>query len=160
MSFRRDLFTAVGGFDSGIGRLGKDAAGCEETEFSIRAAHAHPGSRILLEPRAVCSHAVGPDRVTRQYFRRRCTAEGRSKALITTLAGADAALSSERTYVLRTLPAGVHRGLLDALRGDLSGAARAWSILEGTALTATGYLLMRWRLRRRGAARRLRTRLR
>jgi glycosyltransferase involved in cell wall biosynthesis len=150
MSFRRDVLTDIGGFDTDIGRLGADAAGCEETELSIRAAERHPGRRILLEPSAVVDHVVTPDRVTRRYFRRRCAAEGRSKALVSTLAGPDAALSSERDYVRRTLPAGVARGLRDAVAGDPSGAARAWAILEGTALTAVNYLLARRRLSRRG----------
>jgi glucosyl-dolichyl phosphate glucuronosyltransferase len=149
MSFRRALFDAVGGFDTGTGRVGKDAAGCEETEFSIRACQVTPGGRIVLEPAAVCHHAVTPDRLTRRYFRRRCAAEGRSKAIVSTLTGADAALSSEHAYVRRTLPAGVLRGLRDAVTGDPGGAARAWAIIEGTTVTAVSYLLMRRRIRRR-----------
>jgi GT2 family glycosyltransferase len=151
MSFRRDVLTGIGGFDTDIGRLGADAAGCEETELSIRAAGRRPGGRILLEPSAVVDHVVTPDRVTRRYFRRRCAAEGRSKALVSSLAGADAALASERDYVRRTLPAGVARGLRDAVTGDRSGLARAWAILEGTALTAVSYALARRRLSRRPA---------
>ncbi len=149
MSFRRTVFDAVGGFDTGTGRVGQDAAGCEETEFSIRATQVTPGARIVLEPSAVCWHAVPPERLTRRYFRRRCAAEGRSKAVVSTLTGADAALSSEQAYVRRTLPAGILRGLRDAVTGDVSGLARAWSIVEGTAVTAISYLLTRRRLRRR-----------
>ena len=153
MSFRRAVFDVVGGFDTGTGRVGADAAGCEETEFSIRACRVTPGARIVLEPAAVCHHAVTADRVTRRYFRRRCAAEGRSKAVVSTLTGADAALSSESAYVRRTLPAGVLRGLRDAAAGDLGGAARAWAILEGTTVTAVNYLLMRRRIRGRAADR-------
>ena len=149
MSFRRDVFTGVGGFDEAMGRLGKDAAGCEETEFAIRARAADPGARIVLEPDAACRHNVSPDRVTRAYFRRRCRAEGRSKALVSTLAGAEAALETERTYVTRTLPRGVLRGLRGLVTGDAAGAARAWAIVEGTALTAGSYALARLRQRRR-----------
>jgi len=148
MSFRRALFDAVGGFDTGTGRVGGDAAGCEETEFSIRPCQGTPGARILLEPGAVCHHAVTPDRLTRRYFRRRCAAEGRSKAVVSTLTGADAALSSEHAYVRRTLPAGVLRGLRDAVTGDPTGLARAGAIVEGATVTAVSYLRMRRRLRR------------
>ncbi len=140
MSFRRDVFSAVGSFDPAVGRFGADAAGCEETEFSIRARRGFPQSRILLEPDAVCHHIVGPERVTRAYFRRRCRAEGRSKALVSRLAGADAALESERTYVRSVLPRGVLRGLSDLARGDRSGAARAVAIVEGLTLTVFSYL--------------------
>lgn len=146
MSFRRDVFATVGPFDAGIGRIGRDAAGCEETEFSIRARRGRPELRILLEPAAVCHHAVTPDRVTRAYFRRRCRAEGRSKALVSRLAGADAALSSEREYVRKTLPRGVVRGLGEGVRGDVQGLARASTIVEGLALTASSYLATRLRL--------------
>jgi GT2 family glycosyltransferase len=148
MSFRREVFAAAGEFEPDMGRLGKDAAGCEETEFSIRARRAVPGGRILLQPSAACRHSVPGDRLTRRYFRRRCRAEGRSKAVVSRLAGAESALESERVYVRRTLPRGVLAGLRDVLRGDLSGAARAEAIAEGALLTATSYMLARLRQRR------------
>jgi len=151
MSFRRDVFTAVGGFDSSVGRLGKDAGGCEETEFAIRARRHRPTGRILVEPSAVCRHAVTPDRVTSAYFRRRCRGEGRSKAIISGLTDGGSALSSERVYVLRTLPGGILRGVRDLLRGDRAGAARAWRIVEGTILTTASYIAMRVRVLRRTA---------
>ncbi len=144
MSFRRSVFEGVGGFDATMGRMGKDAAGCEETEFSIRARGA--GGRVVLEPSSVCRHAVTPDRVTRRYFRRRCRAEGRSKALVSRLAGQGEALSTEATYVTRTLPRGVLRGLAAGLRGDLAGLGRAVAIVEGTTLTVLSYAGMRLRL--------------
>jgi glycosyltransferase involved in cell wall biosynthesis len=144
MSFRSSAFTHAGGFDPMMGRTGKDAAGCEETEFSIRARAAVSGGRILLEPRAVCRHKVSAERVTRAYFRRRCRAEGRSKALVSQLTRSTSALETERHYVRRTLP----RGVLRALRtGDRAGLGRAWAIIEGTALTAVAYLAGRVRLR-------------
>jgi GT2 family glycosyltransferase len=145
MSFRREVFDRAGPFDVAIGRLGKDAAGCEETEFSIRARRARPRGRIVVEPGAVCWHSVTPERVTRRYFRQRCRAEGRSKALVSRLAGAESALSSERVYVRRTLPRGLLRGLRDLLRGDPSGASRAWAIVEGLTLTVFGYVTGRLR---------------
>jgi GT2 family glycosyltransferase len=151
MSFRRSVFTQIGGFDPTVGRIGKDAAGCEETEFSIRARRVQPGARIMLEPAAVCFHNVTPDRVRRRYFRRRCAAEGRSKALVSQLAGADAALESERSYVRRVLPRGVVRGVGEAFTGDFGGAGRAYAIIEGFTVTASSYLWTRAKLRRRAA---------
>ena len=153
MSFRRDAFAAAGGFDPDMGRTGADAAGCEETEFAIRVRRVLAGTRLVQEPAATCLHSVSPDRVTRRYFRRRCRAEGRSKAVVSRLAGSDAALASERTYLLHVLPRGVLAGIRDALRGDRPGAARAWAIIEGTALTAASYLLARARLVRKGPRR-------
>lgn len=139
MSFRRSVFDQVGGFDGNIGRFGADAAGCEETEFSIRVRRAMPSGLVLMEPRAVCLHSVGPERTERAYFRRRCNAEGRSKALVSKLAGSEAALSSEREYVRKVLPSGVLRGVGESLRGQPGGLARSVAIVEGFLLTALSY---------------------
>lgn len=143
MSFRRSVFATAGDFDPSVGRIGKDAGGCEETEFSIRALRTHPGGRIVLEPDAVCHHTVTAQRTTKAYFTKRCSAEGRSKAVVSQLSGATAALSLERVYVRRVLPAGVLRGLGELARGDRGGGARAWSIVEGLAVTSVSYARMR-----------------
>jgi hypothetical protein len=139
MSFLRQTFSDVGGFDAAVGRFGADAAGCEETEFSIRVRRARPTGVMLLEPRAVCLHTVGVERTDRAYFRRRCRAEGRSKALVSKIAGPDAALSSEREYVRRVLPVGVLRGIVELLRGRPAGLGRSVAIVEGFLLTAASY---------------------
>jgi glucosyl-dolichyl phosphate glucuronosyltransferase len=142
MSFRREVFQAVGGFRCGMGRVGKRPMGCEETELCIRAARLRPGSMMLFDPRVRVSHRVAPDRMSWAYFRRRCYSEGLSKALVSRHAGSDVGLSSERTYVLRILPRGVARGLGDALmRGDLWGLSRAAAIVSGLALTSAGFLV-------------------
>jgi len=139
MSFRRSVFAAAGPFDPNVGRIGKNAGGCEETEFSIRALRTHPGGRIVREPQALCHHTVTAGRMERTYYRRRCSAEGRSKAVVSGLSGASAALSTERRYVSRVLPGGVLRGLGELARGDRAGGARAVAIVEGLALTAGAY---------------------
>jgi GT2 family glycosyltransferase len=141
MSIRRSVFAQVGGFSAGIGRVGTLPVGCEETELCIRARQRNPGAEFVLEPRARVRHAVPAARATWSYFRSRCIAEGLSKAQVAALAGARDGLSSERSYVARTLPAGVARGLRDALRGDASGLVRAAGIVAGLLLTSTGYLL-------------------
>jgi GT2 family glycosyltransferase len=140
MSLRRAVFEEVGGFRSGIGRVGAVPVGCEETELCIRAGRRWPEGRILYEPRARVGHRVPAERTGWRYFRSRCFAEGRSKALVATLAGAEAALASERSYTARTLPAGIVRGVRDATRGDLAGIGRALLIVAGLAVTTTGYL--------------------
>lgn len=145
MSFRRAVLERSGGFDPSVGRHGANAAGCEETELSIRVRRQSPGGTIMLEPLAKVRHTVTAERVSRGYFRNRCRAEGRSKAVVAALAGSAAALSSERTYVTRTLPLGVGRGLGQWLRGDSTGLARALAILEGLTLTTASYLAARAR---------------
>jgi hypothetical protein len=139
MSFRREVFEAVGGFRHGIGRVGKRPVGCEETEFCIRAQAHFTDATIVYEPRARVRHRVPASRARWTYFRSRCYAEGLSKALVTSFAGRGPGLASERAYTLRTLPSGVGRGLRDALRGDLSGLGRAAAIVAGLAVTTVGY---------------------
>jgi GT2 family glycosyltransferase len=152
MSFRRDVLIETGGFRSSLGRLGSDAAGCEETELSIRVSAVRPRSRIMLEPRAVVHHAVTADRATRRYFRRRCLAEGRSKALVSELVGSGPALASERSHIRRVLTRGIAGGITELVRGDPAGGRRALAIIEGLALTVTGYVTRRARLRMRPSA--------
>lgn len=152
-AFRREVITAVGGFRATIGRnvQGRKSRplGCEETEFCIRITQRRPGSVMLYEPAAVIGHKVSEPRCRFAYFRRRCFAEGLSKALVTASVGTGDGLSSERAHALRTLPLGVLRGIGQALRGDLAGLGRAAAIVVGLAWTTWGYALgavrMRWR---------------
>jgi GT2 family glycosyltransferase len=140
MSFRRDVLERIDGFATGIGRLGTTPLGCEETELSIRARRAHAQGVVLHVPAARVLHRVPAERASWRYFRARCWAEGRSKALVTGRVGAEDGLSVERAYALRTLPTGVVRGLADTLRGDASGVLRSGAIIAGLAITAAGYL--------------------
>lgn len=141
MIVRREVFQEVGGFASGIGRVGKRPVGCEETELCIRASQRYPGRRWVFQPRAHIAHCVTAERVRWSYFRARCYAEGLSKAVVARNTGADAALATERSYTIRTLPRGVVRGLGAALRGDVAGLARAGAIVAGLATTVAGYVV-------------------
>jgi glycosyltransferase involved in cell wall biosynthesis len=139
MSFRREAFEAVGGFRSGIGRVGTRPVGCEETELCIRARQHWPEKTFLYDPEARVYHRVPPTRVGWSYFRSRCYSEGLSKALVSQFVGADDGLASERTYTFRTLPSGVLRNLADVVRGDPAGPLRAGAITSGLAITTVGY---------------------
>jgi GT2 family glycosyltransferase len=141
MAFRRSVFEEVGGFRPEIGRLGRRPVGCEETELCIRATRMAPGSRILYVPTAVVRHRVPASRARLAYFHSRCMAEGRSKAIVATIAGSRSGLSSERAYTLRILPRGIAAGLGGLFRGDRHGPARAAAILLGLAATTSGYVL-------------------
>jgi GT2 family glycosyltransferase len=141
MSLRRDVFERVGGFRSGIGRVGRLPQGCEETELCIRASQRMAGAVFIYEPEARVAHSVPAARATWSYFCRRCFAEGLSKAQVSGWTSRGVALASERSYVRRTLPAGVRRGFADALRGDASGLSRAAAIITGLAITSAGYLV-------------------
>jgi GT2 family glycosyltransferase len=141
MSFRKDVFAQIGGFRSGIGRVGTLPYGCEETELCIRAGQKFPESRFMYEPLARVYHRVPAERARFGYFRSRCYAEGISKALITVLIGRRDGLSSEFAYTFKTLPKGILKGLQDSIQQrEFSGVGRAVSIAVGFGFTALGYL--------------------
>ncbi|MGW3987857.1 glycosyltransferase [Streptomyces sp. NPDC004830] len=152
-SFRRSAFDAAGGFATGIGRDGdKRPLGCEETELCIRLSRALPDAVLLIDDRAVIHHRVPAERERFRYFRTRTWAEGLSKALVARSVGADKGLESERRYATRVLPAGVARGLRDALLARPGGAGRAGAIVAGVLTAAGGYVVGGFRVRRGGAA--------
>ena len=149
MSFRRAVFAAVGGFSEDLGRVGTVPLGCEETELCIRARAVFPQGSIVMEPLARVRHHVSTDRLTWSYLRRRCYAEGVSKAAVAAMVGREGALSTERAYAGRVLPAGALRELRTVLvaghrRRGLAGAA---AIAGGLVVTATGYLRGRAQVR-------------
>ena len=138
---RRDIFAKVGGFRNGLGRIGTRPLGGEETELSIRAKLQWPDHIFLYEPHARIHHRVSPSRTTFRYFLSRCYSEGLSKRAISQVVGMQHGLASERSYVMRSLPLGVLRGLSDAVwHRDFSGLLRACAIVAGLFATVAGYL--------------------
>ena len=114
MSLRRSVFAEIGGFSHAVGRIGKTPLGCEETELCIRLVQHLPQAVLMYDPAMRVNHRVSEDRTHLRYFLRRCYSEGLSKAVVSQLVGSGNALGSEKTYVTRTLPGGVIRGLVDA----------------------------------------------
>ncbi|MFJ1975151.1 glycosyltransferase family 2 protein [Streptomyces sp. NPDC087903] len=148
-SFRRTAFDAAGGFATGIGRDGdKRPLGCEETELCIRLSRVRPDAVLLIDDRAVIHHRVPAARERFGYFRTRSYAEGLSKALVARSVGTGKGLETERRYTTRVLPAGVARGLGDALLARPGGAGRAGAIVAGVLTAAGGYLVGSVRARR------------
>ncbi|MGH9280839.1 MAG: glycosyltransferase family 2 protein [Acidimicrobiales bacterium] len=141
MSFRREVLDRVGDFVDGIGRVGDRPLGCEETELCIRIARQMPGARFIYEPGARVFHRVAESRVTWSYFRRRCLAEGRSKAMVSRRTGSADALRTERDHVRRALVHGVRRDVAALVRHrDLDGARRALCSAGGLAAAGAGFV--------------------
>lgn len=144
MSFRREVFGQVSGFNQNLGRVGRTPLGAEETELCIRIRQADPDSQIVFAPAAQVRHRVSADRVRWKYLVRRCYAEGLSKAAVSALVGSDAALESEKSYVVQVLGRAVLRELGRVVTGSgrggrLAGAAGASAIVVGLGATAIGY---------------------
>ncbi len=141
MSFRRAVFDICGGFATELGRVGADAAGCEETELCIRAQTAFPLGHIVYDPAVRVSHSIEPRRTKWSYFAKRCRAEGRSKAALSAKTGTGRGLKSERDYVRRTLPTGVLKGLF----GGPGALRKSGAIIAGFGMTAGAFLGARLR---------------
>jgi GT2 family glycosyltransferase len=154
MSFRRDALEAVGGFAAEMARTGRHPLGVDDTEVCIRVRRSLPGSVLLYAPDARARHKVPAARATWRYFCTRCLAEGHAKAALTALAGRRESLSSERAFVVRVIPAGVVRGMLDAVTGKNGASAqRPLALVAGLLLTSAGYVAGTIRAWRWGAVR-------
>jgi cellulose synthase/poly-beta-1,6-N-acetylglucosamine synthase-like glycosyltransferase len=147
-SFRRTALQALGGFRTGLGRVGSDTLGCEETELCIRATQRWPQRRFQFRPGAAVHHLVPFERTSLTYFFSRCLAEGVSKSRLTRMTGSRQGLASERHYVVRSLPkaVAVSLGQFVTLR-DAWAAARAAVILLGLTATTIGYACGRFYVR-------------
>jgi glucosyl-dolichyl phosphate glucuronosyltransferase len=154
-SFRAPMFAVAGGFTADVGRSAASLPlGGEETEFCIRIGQHRPDVRLLIDHRAVIRHRVPAERCRLRYFLTRCYAEGLSKAQVSDAVGAARGMAAERRHAAVALPAGVARGLADALRGDVAGISRAAAIVIGLGTAAAGYAAGLLRTRVHAARRR------
>jgi O-antigen biosynthesis protein len=141
MSMRTKLALDVGGFNASLGRRANGSQGCEETELAIRLTASGPESIVLYVPDAAVDHHVGGDRLTRDYFIRRCWHEGISKATVVRLAGSSAGLERERRHVARVLPTEFGRDLRRFVKGgDVGAFMRMGATVAGLATATAGYL--------------------
>lgn len=147
MSFRRETFKLIGGFRAGMGHVGSNPIGCDETEICIRLHQQVPGIVLLHDPAAIVHHQVPAQRTTWQYFLRRCALEGRSKAQVSYYVGLRSGLETERKYSSSILPRGVVRNLKNGLLGERAGFGKAAAILAGFFMTAINYTFHTIRLR-------------
>jgi GT2 family glycosyltransferase len=138
MAIRRGVFAAVGGFTSGIGRIGKVPLGCEETELCIRYTATAPGERFVLTRDAVVHHLVPPSRLSWHYFRTRCWAEGLSKAAVSSLVGSKSGLASERAHLARSLPRELGKCIRQLPRHPRVASTKVALIFAGAAIAAAG----------------------
>ncbi len=139
MSFRREPVAALGGFVSGIGRIGRIPLGCEETELCIRLPQNHPDAAIVCDPSITVDHTVSADRTRPRYLLTRSYAEGVSKAAISRLIGAEDALSSERAYTAKVLPRAVGRETSAAARGNPVRMWGAVAVVASVGAAGMGY---------------------
>ncbi|WP_448614642.1 glycosyltransferase family 2 protein [Modestobacter sp. URMC 112] len=150
MAARRVVLQRVGGFSTGLGRVGALPAGCEETLLGIQVHELAPRCRVVRDVAFAVDHTVPRDRQRAAYFMRRCLYEGRSKAALSRMVGHGEGLSSERSYVLRVLTSAVLRHARSAACGDRAAAGRAGCVLLGLTLTVAGLVWGHLQARVRG----------
>ncbi|WP_417310446.1 glycosyltransferase family 2 protein [Devosia sp.] len=144
MSFRRSALVMTGLFAEDLGRIGRNAAGVEETELCLRARNMFPSSHFAYSQSARVDHQIEAYRSSWRYFFRRCIAEGRSKAHMARNTRARGSLNTERHHLFVTLPKAVLSYLGDAFSGrDRHGVARAFNLVSGTMLVVGSYALAR-----------------
>lgn len=139
MAMRRRVFDEVGGYTSGIGRVGTTPLGCEETELCIRYSHRHPDDKFILVRDAVVHHRVPSSRATAKYFISRCWAEGLSKAAVSSLVGSESGLSSEREHVLKAIPREVFSSIFMIPVRPMTSLRRLSLIVVGSTTAALGW---------------------
>lgn len=84
MSFRREVFEEVGGFDEQVGLSGDNQIQAEETELSMRMYEAF-GKGMLYNPDAVVAHKIFAYRTGVRWLIRRAFWQGYSKRAISSL---------------------------------------------------------------------------
>lgn len=139
MAVRAEDFREIGGFREGFGKIGRSSRP-EDTELCLRMVAARPGGRWWLEPRARVRHFVPCERSTLRFLWSRCRAEGVGKAELSRIAGRQQGLKTEVRYAVTALPRGVLIGLLDPLRGRVTGPLRAAAIVIGLVAAAAGFV--------------------
>jgi glycosyltransferase involved in cell wall biosynthesis len=150
MAVRRAELQKVGGFSDRLGRVGTVPAGCEETLMGIELRQHFPGSRIVRVTGFAVDHVVPDTRATLRYFTSRCRHEGRSKAVLSGMVGADAGLATERSFVVRTLTTGALRNLGQTVTGQgLAALSRLAVLVLGLLVTAGATAVGAVRLRAR-----------
>jgi GT2 family glycosyltransferase len=148
MAFRRDVLAEVGGFSESLGRVGKNPAGCEETELSIRASQCWPQRHHTYAPDAIVDHRVPLARGSWSYFVRRCYSEGLSKARVSALVGHQDGLRAERAHAFSVLPRSLVRSFRQAgAEASLAPLGQVGAIAAGLSALALG--LARGRLHAR-----------
>lgn len=139
MLVKRSAFEIVDGFREDFGKIGNRSLP-EDTDLCLRIAAVQEKAVWMWDPEKVMQHRVPAGRATFGYLMSRCFLQGWGKAAMAHMDGFDESTSAERHYALRILPAGVGRGVRDALRGDISGLGRSGAIIAAFSVTVVGYL--------------------
>lgn len=139
MLVKREAFENVAGFREDFGKIGNRSLP-EDTDLCLRITAMQANAVWIWDPEKVMQHRVPDGRATFGYLMSRCFLQGWGKAAMAHMDGFGESTSAERNYSLRILPAGIARGVWDAIRGDMSGLGRSGAIVAAFSVTVAGYL--------------------
>ena len=139
MSFRREVFETVGGFDEQVGLTGDNQIQADETELAMRMYDAF-GQGMLYNPDAVVAHKMFAHRTKPAWLLRRAFWQGYSKRAVEEL-NVEGPRSAEADFLAHLAFSSVPR--------RLAGLFRAPAVIKGqqfvmlvllTACVGVGYL--------------------
>ena len=142
ISFRREVFEELGGFDTDLGRAGEGNLQGEETEFAARMRQRY-GTGVWYDPDAVVEHKVFDYRLSPQWLLERAFWQGYSKRVMAEVLPEteDEGVDGEESAFLRFLLTESVPGRTTSLARSPSseGARQLCSLLVLTAAVGLGY---------------------
>ena len=140
MAFRRDVFVAVGGFDSRFGPANaRRTSSNEELVLSENIRQRFGPDVIRYQPESIVYHRVPKSRTTLRYMIQRSWVEGTSKAEVRSSHLSDV-LDHDQRYLFGTMLPSMVRYLSS---GSWSGVRAAFQLMVVTCVTAAGFLSSR-----------------
>lgn len=139
MSFRRDVFDTVGGFDEQVGLTGDNQIQAEETELAMRM-HDTFGKGMLYNPDAVVAHKVFDYRTDPVWLLRRAFWQGYSKCAVEQL-DVDGPASEEADFLAHLLFSSVPQRLVRLVcEPAVNKVKQLMMLLLLTACVGVGYV--------------------
>lgn len=153
ISFKREIFDRIGGFNDKIGRIDEKSYTAEEMEFSSRALSLIPGSKIIYDPRAIVHHRIYTERQKLKNILKRAYGEGKSKAYVAKILKQKAIvniLSKENDYLIYLISESIPQYLGKTIRGKNIGRnlAKILILTLTASIVLGGYIRGRLRLSR------------
>lgn len=139
MSFRAEVFDAVGGFDEQVGLAGDNQIQAEETELAMRM-YDRFGRGMLYNPEAVVAHKVFEYRTDVGWLLRRAFWQGYSKRAVEEL-DAEGPSSEEADFLAHLAVSSVPRRVAGLVRAPaVSKGQQLVMLVALTACVGFGYL--------------------
>jgi GT2 family glycosyltransferase len=131
LSVRRDAFQALHGFRS---------VDFDDLDLCMRVVDRFGTASLYFEPRAVVHHYVPAERVSWQYFYRRCYVVNREKVRTFREMGSAANLIAEREFVRRALTRDFVAYVRRGLAGEPGSFRAAGATIAGVTLAVIGHV--------------------